>query len=148
MADHVRQQLVAAVKTAVMALTTTGSRVFGFRVNPLQGTAELPGLCVYSPGDEVEVQTIHALPIYGREVEVHVVGYAAANASLDETLDLIAKEVETVLGASLTIGSASVQLIYRGCAKTLEAGEKQAGEIDLTFSASIANVSNAPDVFI
>lgn len=145
MADHVRQQIVAAAKARVTGLVTTGPNVFGFRVNALQA-GELPGLCVYADGDAAEPTTIHSPLIYERTVEVHVVGYAARNDTLDVTLDLIAKEVETALAAALTVGSKAVEMVYRGCEKTLEAGEKQAGEIDMTFSAKIYNAANAPDV--
>lgn len=145
MADHVRQQLVSAAKTRVTNLATTGNKVFGFRVNPLQA-GELPGLCIYAEGDGATPSTIHSPILYERAVDVHVVGYAARNDDLDATLDLISKEVETALASALTVGGKTVEMVYRGCEKTLEAGEKQAGSVDMTFSATIYNAANAPDV--
>jgi len=144
-----RQLLAAAVRTALGALTTTGTNVFGWRVNPLQG-AELPGLCIYVQGDDAAPETIHAPVLVGRDIEVIVKGYAAANTALDDTLETIGKEVETALAAELSIGSPAkkVLLNYRGCAKDLEAGETQAGSIEMRFSAGrLFNVANAPDVF-
>lgn len=147
MADHIRQQLVAAVKAAVTNLTTTGSRVFGFRVNPLQGAAELPGLCVYAQADSAEPTSLSAPILYDRSIEVHVVGYVGSNNDPDGTLDLISKEVETVLGAALTVAGVSVRLLYRGCDKHFEAGEKQAGSIDMRFDAPhLFNRATTPDV--
>lgn len=145
MALHVRQQLVAAVKTAVTGLTTTGANVFGYNPNPLQAR-EMPGLCVWSLSDAAEAETIHWPPLYERAIELHVVGFAASNSDIDATLDLIAKEVETALGSPLTLGSQSVQLLYQGCEKDFGAGETQAGSIDIRYSASLASAANAPDV--
>jgi len=143
MADHVRQQLVAATKTRLTGLVTTASRVFGFRVNPLQ-PAELPCLCVYSMGDAAQPLTIHSPIAYEREVDLHVVGYAAHNDTLDATLDQITFEVEEALGIPLTVDTKSIQLVYQGCAKTMDAGETQAGEIDITFKAQLANDGPTP----
>ncbi len=150
MADHVRKQLRDAVKTRVTGLTTTGARVHGRRVHPLQkGTSKLPALRVYAEGDDAQESTIHAPQIVDRDVEIHVEGVAeAVGDTLDDTLDLISKEVETSLGTALTIGSKSVLLTYSGCTFRVEDGDTRAGVVDMTFRARLFNAANAPDALI
>jgi hypothetical protein len=146
MANHVRRQLRDAVTTAVTNLATTGARVFGRRVYALDQVNELPCLEVYSTEEEAGLVTVHAPATVERVVEIHVVGHAAANTDLDDTLDLIAKEVETALANGVVISSKTVALIYRGAAIEFEAGERPIGSIDLRFNASLYNTATAPDI--
>jgi hypothetical protein len=60
MANHVREQIVTAVVSAVTNLTTTGANVFRDRdtdENPLH-VGELPGLVVEDDGDPAEIVSI------------------------------------------------------------------------------------------
>lgn len=145
MADHVRKQLRAALASRLTNLTTTGTRVHGYRVDPLQ-ISELPALSVEVLGEEVEVITVHAPAQQERVVEVHVKGIAGTAAIPDDTLDLISKEVEIALSTALTVASKSVQMHYRRCAIEFSDGEKVAGVIDMEFSATLFTAGNAPDV--
>lgn len=147
MADHVRQQVRAALKTRVTSLTTTGSRVHGRRVHPLQRSTELPALHVYTDGESAEVATIHSPAVVDRDVEFHVEGIAAAiDDTIENTLDTIAKEVETALASALTVGSKSVLMVYGGCTLDFEDGAQRVGVIDMVFRARIFNAANTPDV--
>jgi hypothetical protein len=51
---HVRQQILAAIKTAITGLGLTGSNVFLSRVSPLQ-VSELPALIVRAGDDALAV---------------------------------------------------------------------------------------------
>jgi hypothetical protein len=147
MADHVRKQVRAALKTRVTGLTTTGTRVHGRRAHPLDANTKLPALCVYTEGDGAEAATIHGPALVEREVEFHVQGIAAAvDDSIEDTLDTIAKEVETALATALVVGSKSVLLVYQRSTIDFEDGEKRAGVVDMVFRARIYNQANTPDV--
>lgn len=145
MANHVRKQLRAAVTTAVNNLTTTGSRVYGWRVYALQEATELPALSVYVTDEDAETATIHAPALVERRVTVHVQAVAKASADVEDDLDTIAKEVEIALASGVVIGSKTVALQYTGCEVELARGDKPIGMIDLRFSAVLFNSATAPD---
>ncbi len=109
----------------------------------------LPGLQVFTISEEADHYTIHPNTIIDRQPQIIVRGMAKANADLDDTLDLIAKEVETALAPGVTIGSMVIVLVYRGCTiELLGDAEKPVGVIDMRFETRISNVANAPDVFV
>jgi hypothetical protein len=145
MADHIRKQLRDAATTRVTNLATTGTRVHGFRVDPLQVTA-LPALSVWTPSERPEAVTIHAPINYQRDIELRVTGIAAATGDVDDTLDLIAKEVEIALATALTVGGKSMLLEYLGTEQRYERGEKTGGTVELTFVARMFATGAAPDV--
>lgn len=101
MPDHLRQQIREAVVTAVTGLTTTAGRVHDSRVYKLE---TLPALAVYALSEPVEYDTQQRPRGQTRELELVVEGFAKATASLEDTLDTIAKEVEAALTADVTRG--------------------------------------------
>ena len=146
MANHIRRQLREAVATAVTGLTTTGARVFQSRVYALQD-AELPGLRVFTKSEEATLESIHTPVLVGRTVEIAIEGVAKANTDLDDTLDLISKEVETALSLGVTVSGRTVQVAYLGCEQELSGeGERPTGTIAMRFEALLFNTANAPDV--
>lgn len=146
MANHVRQQLREAVATACTGLVTTGTRVFQNRVRPL-AAADLPGLVITTPGDAATVASVHNPPLLERVTQVVVAGYAAATADVDDTLDQIAKEVETALAAGVVLGSKTVDLVYTGGEIDFDGeADKPRGRIELRFTATLFTAANAPDV--
>lgn len=145
MADHVRRQLRAAVTTAVTGLATTSTRVYGYRVQPVQPAA-LPALSVRIVSEEAVAASMNAYPLVERAVQVRVLGMAQSTGVPDDTLDLIAKEVETALAAPLTVAGKSVQLVYRGCEIEFADGDRGIGTVELQYEALIFNRSNTPDV--
>jgi hypothetical protein len=144
MADHVRKQLRAALTTALTGLATTGSSVYGYRVHPLQA-ADLPCISIQTPSESGDAITAHAPYELERVVQVDVVGHAKAQANVDATLDDIAKEVETALGAAVTVSGKSVQLFYRGCEIDFAATDTNVSVITLHYEAKLYTASNAPD---
>jgi hypothetical protein len=149
MANHIRRQLREAVASAVTGLTTTGARVYQSRVYPLQTGTDLPGLRVYTTEEQAAPDSIHAPALIDRTVEIRIEGVAKATADLDDTLDLIAKEVETALASGVTISAKGIPLAYTGCVIELNGeGEQQLGMITLNYAARIFNAANAPDVFL
>jgi len=54
---HLRKQIRDNVVTVLTGLSTTGSRVYASRVYPM-AAANLPGLCVYTKSESVEILTM------------------------------------------------------------------------------------------
>lgn len=147
MANHLRRQLREAIATAVTGLVTTGARVYQSRVYPLQD-AELPALRVYTRSEAATTETLTIPALMSRVVEVVIEAAAKANADLDDTLDQMAKEVETALGAGLTISGKFLPISYNGCDIEMSGdGEKPTGTISMRFSARLLYRANTPDAF-
>lgn len=147
MSNHIRRQLREAIAAAVTGLTTTGARVFQARVYPLQN-ADLPGLCVFTKSENAARQTTQIPALISRTVEILIEGVAKANADLDDTLDLIAQEVEAALGAGLTISGKFVPIVYGGMDVDLSGeGEQPTGMISMRFEAKLLSRANTPDLF-
>lgn len=145
MADHVRKQLREAVATAVTGLTTTATRVFQSRAYPVR-PAELPCLLVYVDSESAEDATIHGDTLL-RRLQVRIEGLAQASADLDDTLDLIAKEVETALASAVSIASTTTDLGYTGAEIEIRDDlEKPTGSIVLSFDASL--FTTGPDTIV
>lgn len=145
MANHVRRQLREAVATAVTGLTTTGSSVFQSRVYPLQ-TTELPCLIVTTDGDRVQPQTPHHPYTQVRETQVRIEAHAMATADLDDTLDLICKEVEIAIANATGIAQG---LLLQGTKIEMDAlSEQPTGIATLIYTKDIYTLSNAPDVVL
>lgn len=146
MANHLRRQIREAIGTAVTGLTTTSTRVFQSRVYPVQ-TTELPGLLIYTRRETSKPETIHPSRQIERFVFVDVEGVAKATSDLDDTLDLIAKEVETALAWPVSgLVSLAKDISLRATEFDFEMGEKPTGRIRMTYQVEYWNVESAPDV--
>jgi len=147
MANHLRRQIREALATAVTGLTTTSTRVFQSRVYPLQA-ADLPCLLVHTRSERSQPSTVHPNRVIERTLEVEVVAIAKATADLDDTLDGIAKEVETALAGPPTglvnVGAKDVRLISTAIELNGE-GEKPTGSATLLYEVDYFNLENAPD---
>lgn len=132
---HVRRQIREAAATALAGLATTGSRVFQSRVYPLRD-ADLPCLLISTDDEQVEAENAVQGGELTRDLVLTVRGVAKANASLDDTLDGIAEEVEPVLnGASLggLVKRCTLERIRVEMDDTLE---KPAGVITLEYRST------------
>lgn len=93
--SHARTQLREQVATLVTGLATTGDRVYQSRMRPADGQ---PFLLVTTNEEDITPGSIGGL--YQRRLVLQVRGFAKGGATLDDTLDQIALEVETALAAS------------------------------------------------
>ncbi len=145
---HIRQTLRSAVVTAVTGLTTTGSRVYTARVYPAQ-SAELPCLVVNTISEDAVPQDIGLPGIVERRVSVEVLGMARDTSTMAATLDVIAEEVETALGAGVSIGGKTVELAYEGASIQFSGEVDQpVGTISMRFSTTLYTTSNAPGTLV
>jgi len=148
MANHAHRQIRDALETALSGLTTSAARVYANRVHPMDA-ANLPGLRIFALSEETEPLTIHRPLPLDRRLEVMVECCAkSAVSSLDDTLDLMSKEVETSLAAGIAVTGQTLYPVYQGMQMDLEPGDLPIGIKRLRFSINFETMNNAPDVFI
>ncbi len=154
MPPHARQQLRAAVVTALTGLATTGSRVSATRRRPT-AEADLPCLVVFTPDETTEIDSMgRPSRAQLRSVVLEVVGFAKGS-SLDDALDAIAAEVETALFASAVstaAGSVGVLVKDLRLVRSETAYDPDAaspvGTLRLVFAASLRTREGAPTVIV
>jgi hypothetical protein len=147
MANHLHRQIREAVETLLTGLTTTGSRVYANRLQPMED-ANLPGLRVFMDNEDVVDTSIHSPCIQERELDMFVESCAKANTTLDDTLDGSSKEVEVALASGITIGTHHLPCTYVGMQFDDALADKPVGVKRLRFRVSFAVMSNALDVLI
>lgn len=106
MADLRAEQIMDALQTAITSLTTTGANVIRAQAYPSEDT-ELPGLALYM-GPDTPVQHLQS-GFIDWELEVVIQSRVKeANTQIDQTLNLIRKEVHVALLTDRTQGLAFV----------------------------------------
>lgn len=145
---HVRDQLADAVETAVTGLATTASNVFRQRsIERTLQPSEMPALRIYKLGDQATSLGITSTPLYERSTQIRIEAVAEATSSLDTVLDAIGAEVETALGAVLTIGASKLILFYRGASFSESAeGQRPTGVLAMQFETTLYTNHGAPEV--
>jgi hypothetical protein len=96
---HARQAIREAAAAAVTGLALTGARVFQSR---MRAQDELPCLLVTTNSEDVSREDLGDME--QRDIEIEFLGVAKAASNVDDTLDTIAEQVETALGANNTLG--------------------------------------------
>lgn len=147
MADHLHKQIRAALVTKLTGLTTTASRVYANRLQAMQD-ANLPGLRIYLDNEDAETLTVDSPYVQGRTLTLTVEACAKAASGLDDTLDLIGKEVEIALSTGITLGSRTLDVFYAGMRFDDEQLDKPVGVKRLQFSIPFRSMHNAPDALI
>lgn len=141
---HVRQQIREAVAALVTGLTTTGTRVYQSRLHTLRD-ANLPCLLVNTDDEAVESISMHAPATLERELVVMVRAVAKATANLDDTLDQIMSEVETVLGAAGVLSSlAKISALKSVRVEMDDSLEKPVGVASMEYMVRYYTNANAP----
>ncbi len=136
---HVRKTIRDDVVTELTGLTTTSTRVFNTRVFPLS-QSDMPCLVIYTTQEASEYATLTSLQ---REVQLVVRGVARATANVEDTLDLIAEEVET----AITGGSSAKDIMLASTAMEFDGdGDNQFGSIEMVFNILYHTAANQPGV--
>lgn len=144
MANHLHKQIRDAVKTALTGLTTTSTRVYANRLQPM-ADANLPGLRISADEESAEALLIHASQLMDRTLSFSVECCAKAVSALDDTLDQISKEVETALASGVTLSGRVLPVTYLGMNFEDELSDKPVGVKRLRFSVSYTAAASAPD---
>lgn len=101
MANHIRQQIRERVGTTLTGLSTTGSNVYQSRVYNLENS-DLPALIIYTRSEDTELLEMGSTRTLERNLSLVVEAYVKANSNYDDTIDTIAKEIESAMGADVT----------------------------------------------
>ncbi len=143
---HVRKQIRDLAETAVTGLTTTGTDVYADRAYPIPQD-KLPALRVFFSREVGELSQggMGADPTMHRRATLTVVGYADGSG-LDDTLDLIAVEVEIAIDgagdfSSKTVGNAT----YTGTDFGLEEGDSSTGFVAMTWEVQYRTAESDPE---
>lgn len=145
---HVRKTIREYFGTQLTGLTTTGANAFESRVYPMQ-SAKLPALLIYTTSESSEEQAFSSKRVQNRLLSVEVQGFVRATSDFDDTLDLIAKEVEVAIlddpslgGLAINTQLTSTQADYSG------EGEQPVGTIRLTFDVQYRTETGQPETAI
>ena len=145
MANHLRRQIRERAATTLTGLTTTGSNVFQSRVYPME-SAGLPGLCIYTTEETVEMQSMGATRHVSRDLTLIVEGYATDSANVDDTLDQIGKEIEIAMSGDITLNDLAQDSYLSSVEITLSGdGTTGIGKITHSYTVVYQNAENAPD---
>jgi hypothetical protein len=109
---HVRQQILAAIKTAITGLGLTGSNAFLSRVTLLQ-PSELPALIVRAGDDALAGRSGPAPRLMERTFVVDVEVYVRATDGLDAALNAIFAQVEPALAMPVVLAGVKVITLTR-----------------------------------
>lgn len=96
---HVRTSIRTAIASRLTGLTTTSTRVYPSRIQPL-ADANLPCLRVYLDEEEIGTDGAGANPLLERSAVLRVECCAKAVSGLDSTLDTMVAEVETAIATA------------------------------------------------
>ena len=145
MANHLRRQIRERAATTLTGLTTTGSNVFQSRVYPME-SAGLPGLCIYTTEETVEIQSMGGTRHVSRDLTLIVEGYATDSANVDDTLDQIGKEIEVAMSGDITLNDLAQDSYLSSVEITLSGdGSTGIGKITHSYTVVYQNAENAPD---
>lgn len=145
MAEHLLRQIRDNAKTALTGLSTTGSNVFVNRSDdqPLQDS-ELPALRIRVRESTAEIATLGVTRVYERTAALVVEACVKQNATFEDKITTILKEVEVALAAGLT-GAKRVD-IQKIEIEDDAKGEKPVALGRFTFEVLFYTAIGSPDV--
>ena len=148
MSTHVRQQIREAVATLCTGLTTTGTRVFQSRIYPLNEDLQ-PTLIIYSQDESSTFETLGSVRLLERNLNLIIEGFCEGSSNIDDTLDTIAKEVETVLAGNRTLSGKCRDLFLSNTRINFDGtGNKSTGSISLQYDIIYYVNENEPQTAI
>jgi len=147
MADHMREQAVAAIVTATTGLTTTGSNVFMGRVSPFQ-REELPGGNVVDGPERIETEGYPRPRVQQRFLQVDWIIHVRLVDGYRTQRNLIMKEVEVALANPAVAASFGAKAItLRHVETPIEVQNEVAYvQVAMNFEVQYLTFENAPDV--
>lgn len=163
---HQRTLIRRAVVAALLEKTAAAERIFATQILPQRALRDLPSICVYTPEDETDDDTVSTAPRDPvRRLEIIIEGAVGVPAPRLETLPLIADAVEDAQDdLALEIERAMEADVYLGDTvggigvvldKTelpiAEEGDRMIGIVRMTYSATynfVATEEGTADEFL
>jgi len=145
---HVRKTIREYFGTQLTGLTTTGANAFESRVYPMQ-SAKLPAILIYTTSESSEEQAFSSKRVQNRTLSVEVEGFVRAISNFDDTLDLIAEEVEEAILDDPTLGGLAINTELESTTANYSGdGEQPVGTIRLTFEVQYRTETGQPGTAI
>lgn len=136
MSDHPRKAIRDAVKTILTGATDAGEKVYTNRARHTF-PAELPVILVYTTEENSEVRAVSPNAELARTLKLVIEIPMKADDTLDDRLDAIALQVETVMGRDDTLGGTANFSFLSGTVMGLDAESKyQIGALVMTFDVN------------
>jgi len=147
MTDHVRKQIRDAAVTALTGLVTTTTDVYPTRMHRVR-ESQLPCLLIYTLSEQSEIDALSRPRGLTRQVDLAVEAVAVDNDTLDDTLDLICKEVEVALG-NTTFGGLAKDVILTSTEVVVDGNsDKKTGAARMTWTVEYRTPENDPTTTI
>lgn len=143
---HVRKQIRESAATLVTGLATTGAHVFQRRGYPLKD-ADLPCLLVNTDDEDITTDSVGTLQLE-RTLRLSVRGVAKETTNLDDVLDTMLEEVETVLNGVTFSGKAKTCVLTSVRIQMDALQDAPVGVIDMGFSVIYFTAGSAPGTAI
>jgi hypothetical protein len=146
---------MSTLNVALITLPTTGNNVFRDRPeNKAVEHVDLPALLLYMGQEDVEITSLDAPSVLRKLQQIRIRLIACKHThwpsqSVDETLNMMRKEVETLLAAGLSISGQTLIPVYLGMSEPERdsEGEEPMTRADMTFLFDYFTLSGAPDAF-
>lgn len=146
--SHVRKQIRDYFETTLTGLTTTGTKVYASRVYSLSED-KLPALVIYTKSESSEEVSFVGKRVQNRELSVAVEGYVRRNATFDDLIDTISKEVEVALLSDPTLGGLAINTQLQSSEIDFSGeSEQPVGTIVLTFAVQYRTETGQPETAI
>lgn len=142
--SHARKQIRDAIVALLQTAPTYGTHVTADRVYNIDAAA-LPGLNVVDVDESVDFLSLES---YERKLTVQIECRAqGTETTIDDTLDAMAAEVETLLDLAQPAGVALMQ--QTGSRKTLDGGgSKPTGLLAIDYTAHYVTARGATETII
>jgi len=151
MANHVRRQIRESVVTLLTGLSTSGANIFANRLQRIDNT-ELPCLIVQTDREQINPTAVGMDAALERQLSLSVRALAKDNASFDDVIDGMIKEVEQAVNASIassTLNGLVKDFVLQSIDINYEStGEQPIAEAVMVFAVNYYTLANAPDVSI
>lgn len=120
--SHVRTQIRSAVQTTLHGSTLADTRVYAARRTPLPED-DYPAILIYTPRELADAEMGEDRE-YVRRLTINIDVLSEALDDLDDKVDAVAVQVETLLAANRTLGGVCMDLWLT----ETEIGEPREGE--------------------
>jgi hypothetical protein len=138
-----REQILAAIRTALTGTTGVGTRIYRSRVEPM-ARAESPAIVVEPVSDTAEQNT--SLPTLDWSLTVRV-AVIVRGAIPDQLADPIVQDMHSKLMADLTLGGYAIDIQPQAVAFEMVEADQPAGVIScdylIRYRTSVTNLAAA-----
>jgi hypothetical protein len=130
--SHSRKLIRDKIVTLLTGATSAGSKIFPCQSRPV-GEDQLPCILVYTNSESVDIFQ-ESPRQYERKTSISIEIQAAADETLEDTLDGIAEQIENKLMQDYTLGDTAADLILKETDVTMSSrGDTVIGSCRLTY---------------